>query len=538
MIEIGINQISKNFGFKNVFSAISFEIETRERAALVGRNGTGKTTILRIIAGIESADSGGVSIRRGATIGYLEQIPSLTAQAETVRDVLMESFEELAQIERRMRDLESRMAQERDAEALEIVIKQYDSAQNRYATLGGYEIEERFGKVVSGFGLSELLDRPFNVLSGGQKTIVKLAAVVLRQPEILLLDEPTNHLDVRALEWFEDYLSKYAGTVIIVSHDRYFLDRVATKTILLEKAECRMYMGNYSFSIAERERQLLIEFEQYKNQQKKIDAMKAAIKRYRTWAAQSDNEDLYRKAKELEKRLEKMEVLERPQMEKPVLPMKFAGSRTGKEVLRIEDFHLAFGDLTLFDHASATIYEKEKVCLMGGNGTGKTSLIRAVLSEITEYTGRLVVAPAAKIGYIPQEIRFKEGTDTALDAFRAEYICSEGEGRNMLAKFFFYGDHVFKRVSALSGGEKVLLKLAALIQHQVNFLILDEPTNHIDIRMRELLEEALLDYAGTLLFISHDRYFIGKIAGRVIEIEDKGFVNYGCGYEEYRKLKR
>lgn len=527
MIEIGINQVVKNFGFKNVLNEASFEVMTGERVAIVGRNGTGKSTILKIIAGKEHADKGAVSIRRGATIGYLEQIPELTEDHTTTWHMLMASFEHLHQLEAQMRELETAMTTERDAEKLDQLMRRYTYVQNLFMSQDGYSMEENFNRIVSGFSLDELLDRPFNVLSGGQKTIVKLACTILSQPDILLLDEPTNHLDVRTLDWFEDMLSKYRGTVLIVSHDRYFLDMVATKTIILYNGKCTAYQGNYSFSIQERERQLLIEFEHYKTQQKKVAAMKAAIKRYREWAAQGNNEDLFRKAKELEHRLEKMELLEKPQLEKAKIPLSFAGQRTGKEVLRISDFSLAFGENALFHAAQLLVLERDKICLMGDNGSGKTTLIKVLLGEEIPHQGKIQVSPSALIGYIPQEIRFEDDTDTVVKAFQREYVCTEGEARNILAKYFFFGDAVYKRITALSGGEKVLLKLAALIQKQINFLILDEPTNHIDIDMREVLEEALLDYTGTLLFISHDRYFIGKIASRRVIIKNQKIVPYG-----------
>lgn len=519
MIEIGMNDIVKNYGFKNILNGASFEIMTGERAAIVGRNGTGKTTLFKILSKQENADKGTVSIRRGATVGMLEQIPHLYDTSSTTREVLTEPFLPLMQAESRLHELEALMAETTDK--LDELMEEYSSLQDRYTAMGGYEMEENFGKIVTGFGLAPLLDRPFNVLSGGQKTIVKLASVILMQPDILLLDEPTNHLDIKTLEWFEGFLSQYRGTVVLISHDRYFLDRVATKTILLESGCCTVFNGNYSYSLREQERLLMLEFEQYKNQQKKIAAIKAAIKRYREWGTRGDNPNFFKKVHELEKRLDKMELIEQPQMEKVPIPIRFAGERSGHDVLELKDFSLTMGETSLFENAELLLIEKEKLCLLGNNGTGKTSLIKTILGEYTDYRGEVKINPSAKIGYIPQEIRFDKDTNTVLDVFRKEYICSEGEARSILARYYFYSDNVHKRVSGLSGGEKVLLKLAALIQNQVNFLILDEPTNHIDIETREMLEDALSNYRGTLLFISHDRYFIRKIASRVVEIRDK-----------------
>lgn len=530
MIEIGLNQITKNFGYKKILSGVSLEVMTGERAAIVGRNGTGKSTILKLIAGEESPDSGGISIRRGASVGILEQIPRLREKGKTVARVLREPFAAITAVEQQLHSLEAEMAENNG----ESIMEEYASVLEKFTAMGGYEMEENLNKVIYGFHLQELMDREYNVLSGGQKTVVNLAAAVLLHPDILLLDEPTNHLDVKTLEWFEGFLSKYRGTVLIVSHDRYFLDRVSNRTIILESGECASYPGNYSFSMKEQEREMLIEFEQFKNQQKKIAAMQAAIKRFREWGAQADNPKFFKKAKELEGRLEKMEILDKPQLEKPKLPINFSGSRSGTDVLKLQNFGIAFGENVLLKNSALLLREKDKLCLMGDNGSGKTTLIKAVLGENDQYTGTITVNPSAQLGYIPQEIRFPVESDTVLEAFKREYICTEGQARNILAKYFFVGANVFKRVSSLSGGEKVLLKLCILLQSQVNFLVLDEPTNHIDIETREMLEEALADYTGTLLFISHDRYFIEKSAGRIAEIKDKTIECFEGTYSAYR----
>ncbi|MCL2497420.1 MAG: ATP-binding cassette domain-containing protein [Symbiobacteriaceae bacterium] len=538
MLEIGMNNVVRNFGFGNVLNGVNLEVTTGERVALVGRNGTGKSTILKIIYGEEIVTSGSVQVRRGATIGYLEQIPELLARETLTRELLMEPFAELQAIEERLRQLEAQMSAStaaRDDKALERLMRSYAHQQELYESLDGYGIEERFGRVTTGFGLTELLDRPFNALSGGQKTIVMLACVMLRNPDILLLDEPTNHLDMQTLEWFEGYLARYKGTVIIVSHDRYFLDRVATKTILLYKGKCTAFMGNYSFSLKEQERLLMLEFEQYKNQQKKIEAMEAAIRRYRDWAARADNEDFYRRAKELEKRLEKMDKLERPELEKAQIPLSFTGNRSSKEVLKLQGVTLQIGEKLLLRQASLMLFFRDKGCLIGDNGSGKTTLLRAILGEIPSHG--ISIAENAKIGYVPQEIRFADDRTSVLDTFRGEVICTEGQARNILAKYFFFGEDVYKRVAALSGGEKVLLKLAVLMQHEINLLVLDEPTNHIDIETREMLENALLDFDGTILFVSHDRYFIQKIAQRIFAIGNLEIITYEGDYEEYRAYK-
>ena len=534
MLEIGINDLSKNFGFKNVLDGVGFEIMTGERVALVGRNGTGKTTLLKIIAQQEKADRGQVSIRRGATVGYLEQIPQIVDHEETVSQLLNKPFAPLNALEQEMRSLETRMAQPGDPVDLERLLRRYAHVQAEYTAQGGYEIEERLGRVITGFSLESHLEKPFAILSGGEKTIVMLACTLLSQPDVLLLDEPTNHLDMNMLEWFEGYLTKYRGTLLMVSHDRYFLDRVATKTVILDRGETAVFPGNYSFALKEQERLLLLEFEAYKNQQKKLEAMRAAIRRYREWGALNpSNSSFYGKAKELEARIEKMELLDRPQLEKPVMPMGFSGGRTGNDVVRLKDFGLRMEDRVLVRPATVTLYYRDRMCLMGGNGTGKTTLLRALLGQ-GEYQGELYVAPSARIGYIPQEIRFEDDALSVVNAFRREEPCSEGQARNILAKYFFFGENVFKQVRALSGGEKVLLKLAILVQKEINVLVLDEPTNHIDIETRQMLEEALSAFPGTLLFVSHDRYFIQTLAQRLLILENSRLTCYEGKYEEYR----
>ncbi len=534
MIEIGINQVVKNFGFKQVLSKASLTVMTGQRLALIGRNGSGKSTLLKLISGEEAPDSGEISIRRGAAVGMLEQIPRLRRPGKTVRQVLLEPFAPILAMERELRAMEARMsAPGGDSEAL---MGEYSTRQERYALAGGYDMEERTAKVIHGFTLSELLGMEYNLLSGGQKAVVELAAVMLRQPDILLLDEPTNHLDMQRLEWFEGFLSKYRGTVLMVSHDRWFLDRTATHTVLLEDGQCQAFTGGYTSAMEERERELMLEFEQYKNQQKQIEAMKAAIKRFREWGAlNKNNPSFYRKAKMLEHRLEKMELLSRPQLEKPRLPLSFGGERTGHEVLTLKDFTLRFGELSLLMGADLTLYERDRLCLMGPNGSGKTSLLRAVMGGCP-YSGEVKLNPGVSVGYIPQEIRFDPENASVLDTFRQGCPVDEGRARQILAKYYFTGQNVYKRAGSLSGGEKVLLKLAILVQRQINLLILDEPTNHIDIETREMLESALTEYQGTLLFISHDRYFIDRLATRLAEIKDRRIECFEGQYQEYRKL--
>lgn len=526
MIEIGIHKVNKNYGYNQVIYNMSFEILTGDHVGIVGKNGSGKSTLFKMIVKEEFPDAGTITIRKDATIGYLQQIPSIQDCEVTPYHMLMSVFSDIQDLETRMRLLEIEMMNNSSDKYL---LEKYAKVQNQYITKGGYEVETKINKIINGLKLHQILNQPFSFLSGGQKTIVYLAMLILTEPDILLLDEPTNHLDIMMLEWLENYLNKYQGTVVIISHDRYFLDKVTNKTVLLDNGECHLFHGNYSYSLKEQERLLLLEFEQYKTQQRKIEAMKASIKRYRDWGNQGDNEKFFKKAKELEKRLKKMEILNKPQIDKKKIPMNFIGGRSGHDVVKVKNFGIKFENKELFSNVNFIIYYQEKIALLGNNGTGKSSFIKALLGELT-YEGGLIVANTVKIGYIPQEIHFQED-DTIIETFRKEYPCLEGEARAWLAKYSFYKDHVFKRVGNLSGGEKVLLKLAILMQNQVNFLILDEPTNHIDIETRETLEQALQEYNGTLLFVSHDRYFIEKLGERKLIIKDKKIVSIDRAYE-------
>ena len=328
MIEIGIHKICKNFGYKQVLKNVSFEILTGNHVGIVGKNGSGKSTLFKMIMKKEFPDSGSISIRKHTTIGYLEQIPTIENEDITVKDKLMMSFLEIQNIEQQMRTLELKMMSDTENNAL---LDKYAKIQDLYTSQGGYEVEEKLNKIITGFKLQNIIDKPFSVLSGGQKTVVNLAQLILTEPDILLLDEPTNHLDIMMLEWLENYLNKYQGTIIIISHDRYFLDKVTDKTILLDAGESHIFHGNYSYSLKEQERLLLLEFEQYKTQQKKIEAIKTSIKRYRDWGNQGDNEKFFKKAKELEKRLEKMEIMDKPLLEKKKIPIQFLGMRGSNE---------------------------------------------------------------------------------------------------------------------------------------------------------------------------------------------------------------
>lgn len=527
MIEISLNKINKSYGFNNVLNNLSFDVKTNERVALIGSNGCGKTTTLKIIMGIESYDSGNISIRKESKIGYLTQMPPKEDDNVSAKSVYLRGVQELIDLENKISDfVENMSSNEKD-------IKLLDKLQEEFRISGGYSLKEKIEKIRNGFKITnELLDREYNKLSGGEKTLINLASIILSNPDILLLDEPTNHLDIDTLEWFEEYLSSYNGTVVIISHDRYFLDRTVNKIIEIENGNANIYHGNYSYYLKESEKRLMIEFQNYKNQQKEIKALKEAIERYKVWGAKSDNPMFFRRAKAIETRLEKMEVIEKPKTKSELRINLNVEDRTSNRVMVISNLDLKIGNKELLRNSHMEVYYKERVCLMGKNGAGKTTFIKNILNNTHD---NIKLGTNIKIGYIPQEIRFDNEDLTIYEHMRKIFVGSESELRSKLNQFYFTTDNIDKKVKNLSGGEKVRLKLLELILKNANFLILDEPTNHIDIDTREILEESLLAYDGTILFISHDRYFINKIATKIVMIENKEMITYNGNYDSIKK---
>lgn len=535
MIEIELNKIKKNYGLKNILDGFSLELKTGERVALIGQNGSGKSTILKIIAKQESVDSGTINIRNGAKIGILNQIYENEKEDISVEKFLYKSFEEIIKVEKKLDKLETQMSTEVNADKLEKIINEYGRMQERFSLMGGYEIQERFDKICSRFYINkELLKQSYNLLSGGEKTRVNLAKLLLTQPEILLLDEPTNHLDIHSLEFLEELILKYKGTVLIVSHDRYFLDKVINKTVLLENGKENIYYGNYSYFLKEDERRTLAQFENYKNQQKQIEKMKESILTLRKFGDLAGNEMFFKRAKNIEKRLEKMEIIDRVDLNKKSLDLKFnIKKRSGNDVLKLENVEKKFDQKVIFKDANLTLNYGEKAALIGKNGSGKSTLIKMILGQDTNFQGELKLGTSIKIGYISQNIIFEDNEKTVLDYFLEGNNLSETEARSKLAKYGFRQENAFKRIGKLSGGEKVRIILMKLIQKDINFLILDEPTNHIDIDTREILEEALKEYKGTVLFVSHDRFFINAIANRVLNIENYKIKSCYGNYDDF-----
>ncbi len=526
-----VNNVRKSFGGNIIFENISLEIKNGERVGLVGRNGSGKTTIFQLLTGMESLDAGAIHMKKGTRIGHVAQIPKFD-ESMTVYEVLSSAFKIEKELEREMRTLEKHMAEEQESSVLQKLMERYGIIQEKFAFLGGYEIEANIMKVANGLQVTELFHRSFLELSGGEQTKVSLAYMLLQKPDLLLLDEPTNHLDLFAVEWLEQFLKEYNGTVMVISHDRYFLDEVVTKIFDLEDGEIHVYHTNYSQFVEEKEERLLQEFQAYQEQQKKIKKMKEAIKRLREWANQANppNEGLHKRARSMERALERMEKLKKPILERKQMGLQFEGQeRSGKDVVVMKEVSKRFAEHLLFNEANLHVRFQERAAIVGRNGTGKTTLLKLLLEEIEPDAGEIRIGSSVKIGYLSQHA-YGNMKSNVLEAFRECVAVTEGEARHILAKFLFYGPAVFKKVTQLSGGEKMRLRLAQLMYQDINFLILDEPTNHLDIESREVLEEALEQYNGTILAVSHDRYFLNKLFEKTYWIDECKLFEFAGNY--------
>ncbi|WP_141550446.1 ribosomal protection-like ABC-F family protein [Bacillus thuringiensis] len=526
-----VNNVTKSFGGNTIFENISLEIKNGERVGLVGRNGSGKTTIFGLLTGMESLDAGAIHMKKGTRIGHVAQIPKFD-EVMTVYDVLSSAFKVEKELEKEMHALEKNMAVEQEQSALEKLMERYGVIQEKFAFFGGYEIEANIMKVANGLQVTDLFSRVFTELSGGEQTKVSLAYMLLQKPDLLLLDEPTNHLDLFAVEWLEQFLKEYTGTVMVISHDRYFLDEVVTKIFDLEDGEIHVYHTNYSQFVEEKEERLLQEFQAYQEQQKKIKKMKEAIKRLREWANQANppNEGLHKRARNMERALERIEKLKRPILERKQMGLQFEGQeRSGKDVVVMKEVSKGFAGRPLFEQANLHVRFQERAAIVGRNGTGKTTLLKLLLEEINPDVGEIRIGSSVKIGYLSQHT-YGNVKSNVLEAFREYVAVTEGEARHILAKFLFYGPAVFKKVTQLSGGEKMRLRLAQLMYQDINFLILDEPTNHLDIESREVLEEALEQYNGTILAVSHDRYFLNKLFEKTYWIDECKLFEFAGNY--------
>ena len=537
MIILDVNKVSKNFGYGSLFENVTFSLNEGESISIVGHNGCGKSTLLRLIAKEERLDNGSISIKKDATVAYLDQIISDKSDNRVVKDILLETFKEINNLMNRIKKYEKLM--EEDSEKY---LESYCKLLEEYSSLGGYDVEVRINTVCSGLGISDfLLNQNYNSLSGGEKTLVQLAKVLLLKPDLLLLDEPTNHLDISRVEWLEKYIKSFKGACVIVSHDRYFLDKMSSKILDLSDIEAKVYNTNYSGYLVEREKEFQKQLSDYKNQQIVIKRLQEQIKYFSERGMATNSSTLCNRAKALQTSLNR--ILER-KVEKPKeqreLVVDFNETKRGSEiVLKSENLSVMKpnGDLIL-DDVSLIIKSREKVAFIGDNGSGKSTFLKVVLSmSDLDYLGNFFIGPSVNIGYLPQVITFDGEKVKVLDYFKNETCLDEQKSRAILASFHFFKDDVNKFIKNLSGGERVRLKLAILLQSKVNCLIFDEPTNHIDISTKEVLERAVEGFKGTFIFVSHDRYFINKFADKVVEFNNGNLTVYNGNYDYYKEIK-
>lgn len=538
MLVVSCQHLKKYHGANLVFEDVTFEISEGERVGLVGPNGSGKSTLIQILAGLLPPDAGQLSLQKGTRIGYLPQIP-LEFEGQTVQQVLARGYRELLACRARMSELESRMAglaSPAEQRQMEGLLSQYAELQERFEREGGYEMEARIQQVANGLRIpAEQFGRPYSSLSGGEKTKVGLASLLIERPSLLLLDEPTNHLDTQGIEWLESFLSTYDGTCLVVSHDRYFLDRIATKMVDLEDGESVTYPTNYTGYVKEKEERLLRQFADYQEQQKRIKKMKETISQLEEWGRIGANEKFFRRAASMQKALDRMERIKRPVLERRSAEFDLQpAERSGQEVLVLKGLSKRYGDRVLLNQVGGFLRYGDKVALIGSNGAGKSTLFRLLLGEEPPDEGRVVRGAGVEIGYLAQQERPETGK-TVLQAFCEEARVEQGEGRSLLARFLFYGQDVFKPLNLLSGGEWTRLRLALLMYQKPNLLLLDEPTNHLDIASREALEEALEEFPGTVLAISHDRYFVNRLAQNVWELHGGRLTTYLGNYDDYKE---
>ena len=532
MIDISLHNVKKSFGVTEILKGVTFDIHTGERVALLGINGAGKTTLLRVLTGALEPDEGDVVLAAGKRVGLISQIP-VYPEGYTTEDVLRSAFRHLDDIREKMTALESAM----QTDSSEATLARYDRLSAEYDRLGGYSADFELERVANGLDIpAAMRSQLFDSLSGGEKTRVNLARLLLEDTDILLLDEPTNHLDLKSTQWLEDFLLHFKGAVLTVSHDRWFLDTVAQRTIELEDGVCQFYAGNYSFFIDEKQRRYETMRRQYEKSQREIAHLEAAADKLRLWAWLG-NDKLYKRAFSMEKRIAKLQTAPKPQQARK-LNVRFKEREfLGDEVLVAEELGKAYGDRTLFSDLELLIRPGERVAVMGDNGAGKSTLVKLILGDETPDTGYVRIGPAIRTAYLPQHVTFSHPERSALDTLIYDDKAQPQEARDRLAAFNFTGEDALKTVGSLSGGEQSRLRLCMLMKSDINFLILDEPTNHLDIASREWIEQALDDYGGTLLFVSHDRWFVDRFATRIWELKDGVLTDFQGGYQEYQDYK-
>ncbi len=530
MVDISVFNLTKFFVIgENLLEGLSFEIQEGERVAILGRNGCGKTTLLKILTGEMDYDDGEVFVNPNKKIGLISQIPKFP-MGFTVEHVLRTAYSTVTAAKQKMEELERQMS----AGATEEQLRAYDALVNRFQAGGGYEMDVEIDKVCNGLGISaEQRGQEFDSLSGGEKTRVNLARLLLEKTDILLLDEPTNHLDLNSVEWLEGYINAFKGTVLVISHDRYFIDRVAQRVIEIIDGHAEFYSGNYSFYMDEKQARFDLQMKQYEQEQAKLKQLGYTVERMKGWGI--NNRTLYRRAMSIQHRMERIRKTERPKTEKTMKATFGEREFSGDVVFKLKNMSKSFAERTLFSDVELNVEGGERIALLGDNGTGKSTFLKCLLGE-EDFSGKLQFGPTVKWGYLPQIIKFRHPERTLYDTILYEKNCSPQVARDRLGAFMFQGEDVFKTVGTLSGGEQSRLRLCMLMDEKINLLILDEPTNHLDIASREWIEAAIEEFEGVLLFVSHDRYFIEKFAERIWLLEDGKIRDFRCGYAKYRSI--
>ena len=530
MVDISVKNLSKFFVIgENLLQDLSFDIQEGECVAILGRNGCGKTTLFKILTGEMDYDQGEVYVNPNKKLGLISQIPKFP-QGYTVEDVLRSAFAVLTATKRKMEALEAAMAQGATQEQL----REYDTLVNRFQSGGGYEMDVDVDKICNGLGITQQ-QRPqeFDSLSGGEKTRINLARLLLEKTDILLLDEPTNHLDLNSVEWLEGYITGFKGTVLTISHDRYFIDRVADRVIEIVDGHGEFYSGNYSYYMEEKQARFDLQLKQYEQEQAKLKQLGYTVERMKGWGI--NNRTLYRRAMSIQHRMERIQKTERPKAERTMKASFGEKDFSGDVAFKMKNVSKAFGDRVLFSDVNLVVEGGERIALLGDNGTGKSTFIKCLLGE-EDCGGKIQFGPTVKWGYLPQIIHFDHPERSLYDTMLYEKNLSPQMARDRLGAFLFQGEDVFKTVGTLSGGEQSRLRLCMLMDEKINLLILDEPTNHLDIASREWVEAAIEEFEGVLLFVSHDRYFIEKFAERIWLLENGTIRDFRCGYEKYRSI--
>ena len=533
MLDIAFESVEKYYGANQVLKGLTFDVNQGEVVGLLGKNGAGKTTLFRILAGRESVDAGRTMIRKGAVVGLLDQIPDFPA-SYTAHDVLDSAFADLWSILREMAELEEMMA----TNASDVALRRYGELQQNYESRGGYGIQDAISRVCNGLKIDDTMAKKrFYVLSGGEQTRVMLGKLILEDPDVLLLDEPTNHLDLQSIEWLEEYLKVYKGTSIIISHDRYFLDKVVDRIVEIVDGKAELYAGNYSYFVREKQARYESQLERYERQQKEIKRLEEAAKRMHDWAQRADNESMHKRAFNIEKRIERIEKIDKPKKEQTI-STRFSEKDSGsKDVIDIQGLSKRYGQKVVLDGLNMQVQRDDRVAILGANGSGKSTLLNIIAGEEEPDTGVVKIGPSIRFEYLPQILHYTEPQRSVLETVMHTLCLPEGMARNVLARYKFPKDDVFKTVGNLSGGEKSRLQLCLMMENDVSMLLLDEPTNHLDIDSREWLESALEDFGGVLVFVSHDRYFINKFGNRVVELANGRIREYGGNYEYYKERK-